>query len=518
MKARRTTISLAALALALALALQACSTKYVGHKLAPDGSLQGGDTGVPYSLTRHEFTLKIAADPADANKPVYTLQRTSVPDPNQRYSLALAPGFLTDGTMTYNFGAAGNLGNAESSTTSQVVATIKAVVGLAANVIGAKTALKDEIDVWTRFMEPLKGNPPIDECKDGIGAGLAAYESELSQAAAKKFPDPAKDAAYKDKAERDAAEKAVKNQRAAWMADRFHYRTAPEQSCLSSVQNVLSNTEFNEARGIFDKAITEATATSAIAPAANDLRKLVDGMDLVAVSSKLATLDDKADAKLRVAYEKAKAYLTSVQSNQLATKLAHFYVDMPLDVWRARHLAQVESNIDKERFALQVLLANPPKSDVPKEVKTKHDEAVLAARRQLKLLEEQRDQLVDAAELKQRIAATDVLLNSGRTGSRDEGRAQLSADRDRLQGLWDQARADLLAKNQTFDLAAKPKAEKVKPQDDVPVTLVDESYVKGVNDEGKPSDKTRKFVVVMRRLPSPTPMQAASAAATIKPF
>lgn len=498
MRARRTTIPLAA----LALALQACSTTYVGHKLPPDGRQPAGDTGVPYTLTRHDFTLKIAPDPEDATKPVYTLARTSVPDPNQRYSLALSPGFLTDGTMTYNFGALGNLGNAEASTTSQVVATIKAVAGFAVNVIGAKTALKDEADVWTRFRGKLE---TPDACKNGSGAALVAYEGELDAAAKKKFLDHDKDAADKAK-----AESAVLNKRAAFVADRFHYRTPAEKACLAAVQVAFGQDELKTEKDVYNLAIQAAETVPANSQAVKDLKELVTKKrEPETVAAKVSALDDKADAKLKTAYEKAQAYLTGVQSNKLAAKLALFYVDMPLDVWRARHLLQVESDLDKARFALQVLLANPPGKGAPNDVKNKYGEDVQQAQRQMKLQEEQRDQLVDAGDLKRRIAAIDVLLNSGKTGG-GEGRAQLSADRDRLQGLWDQARADLLTKNQTFELANKPKAPKIEAKDDVPVVLVDESYVKGVNDGSVAVDSKRKFVVVMRRLPSPTPMQTAA--------
>jgi hypothetical protein len=484
---------------ALVLALQACTTTYVGHKLPPDGSQPTGDTGVPYTLTRHDFTLKVAPDPADATKPVYTLTRTSVPDPNQRYSLALSPGFLTDGTMTYNFGALGNLGNAEASTTSQVVATTKAVAGFAANVIGAKTALKDEADVWTRFRGKLE--TPI-ACKNGSGAALVAYEGELDALAKKKFPDPDKDATDKVK-----AESAMLNKRAAFVADRFHYRTAAEKDCLAAVKLAFDADELETEKGAYNAAILAAEGVAANSQAVNDLKDLVSkkrGPDTVA--AKLSALDDKADSKLKAAYEKAQAYLTGVQSNKLAAKLATFYVDMPLDVWRARHLVQVESDLDKARFASQVLLANPPGKGASNDDKKKYGEAVQEARRQVKLQEEQRDQLVDAVDLQRRIAAIDVLLNASNTGD-GEGRTRLSADRDRLQGLWDQARADLLIKNQTFDLANKAKAPKIEAKEDVPVVLVDECYVTGVNERGKAADATRKFVVVMRRLPSSTPMQ-----------
>ena len=518
MRAIRTTLGLAA----LALVLQACSTTYVGHKLPADGSQPAGDTGVPHTLTRHEFTLKIAADAEDATKPVFTLQRTSVPDPNQRYSLALAPGFLTDGTMTYNFGTTGNLSNTEASTTSQVVATIKSIAGFAANVIGAKTALKDETDVWTRFVARLTVRPPdpgnaaengtpLDNCRKDVGQALTNYASTLADAAKKKFPAPDKDAVYKNTDAKAKAERDVLNQRAAWVADRFHYRNTAEQACLAAVRTSFQNAESDEAD--FKTAIA-AVSASGTEQAVKDLKDLVaKKMEPGAVSSKLSALDDKDDPKLKNAYEKAQAYLTDVQSNKLAARLAQFYVDMPLDAWRARHLAQVESDIETARFALLVLLANPPAKNATQAIKEQHAKAVKEARDQLKPLEDQRDQLVDATGLKQRIAAIDALLNAGKTGH-GEGRAQLSADRDRLQGLWDQARADLVAKNQTFDLAAKPKAEKVKPKDNEPVALVAQSYVDDVNSGKIKVDKDLpKFVVVMRRLPGATPIQALPAPA-----
>lgn len=499
MSTRRTVISLAG----LVLTLQACSTTYVGHKLPPNGSQPEGDTGVPYTLTRHEFTLNIAPNPEDATKPVYTLARTNVPDPNQRYSLALSPGFLTDGTMTYSFGALGNLGTTEAVTTSQVVATSKAIAGFAVNLIGA-AAVKDEADVWTHFKDEFT-NP--NACPKVIGNALKEYESALHTAAQKKFPDFDNDAVYKDAAEKAKAENAVHNKRAAFVADRFHYRTLAEKDCLVAVQAALGNDELTTEKGAYDQAIKEAEKVPANGQAVKDLKNLVaNKRDPSTVAAKVSALDANADTTLKTAYAKAQAYLTGVQSLKLAAKLAQFYVDMPLDVWRARHLAQVESDLEESRFNLQILLSSPPKKNASNDVKKKYDEDTRQAQILVKLQEEQREKLVDAPDLKRRIAAIDALLNSGKTGD-GEGRAQLSADRDRLKGLWDQARADLLTKNQTFDLSTKPSVPKVKAENDVPVVLVDESYVKGVNSGSVPVDKIRKYVVVMMRLSSPTPMQ-----------
>lgn len=502
MTTKRTTASLSALALSL-LALAGCNTTYVGHKLPPDGSQPTGDTGVPHNLTRHEFSLKRAADANDATKAVFTLQRTSVPDPNQRYSLALAPGFLTDGTMTYNFGGVGNLGSTEASTASQVVATIKAVASLSADMIGAKTALKDESGVWTRFRDTLKGldpkpdDKPPHECTKAAADVLVAYEGELARLAEKRVQSP--------------KEQDKKNLRAAWVADRFHYRTKSEQDCLSLTQKALHKIE-PAGKDDYDKKVAAAIAAAQSDPekaAVDALRELEAKDDLAGIASRLEAM--KSDSPLKQAYVAAKTFLTNAQTLRLAENLAQFYAAMPLDVWRARHLAQIESDIEAAQFALLLLQAERPKPAAPKLDKQEHDKKVQDARTALKTLEEQRDQLVDAAELKQRVAAIDAQLKLGKPGD-GEGSTLLSAERDRVQGLWNQARADLLARNQSFDLAPKAKAQKVQSKDNIPVALVTQDYVDKVNSGAMAADKDRQFVIVMRRLPSPTPMKPVPAA------
>ena len=68
----RSEIWTAIAALGAVLTLAGCTTTYVGQKLDPDGKLTKPG-GVPFVLTKPEYTVAVTADAGDATKPVYTL-------------------------------------------------------------------------------------------------------------------------------------------------------------------------------------------------------------------------------------------------------------------------------------------------------------------------------------------------------------------------------------------------------------------------------------------------------------
>ena len=349
------TSSLSALAFAV-LVLQGCGTKYVGHKMPEDGSRPTDDVGMPHTLTRYEFTLNMAPDATDPNKPVYTLVRTLVPDSKQRYSLTLDPGLFTDGTFSMDYGTMGNLTNADASTSSHVVATVKSLASFAADFINAK-ALRDESGVWTKFLGKLK-DPKVSECAGSAGKALVIYEKELQASAKAKLAGNSKD-------DNDAA-----NQQAAWVADRLHYRTKEELACLMKAREALDAASVEgqkEARESRDAAEKLAVAGSNDDKHLQELRGFVTSFNLAGVKSKLDSFDANTAPTVKQAYEDAKTYLNNDVDYKRARLLANFYVDMPLDVWRARHLVQVESDIEHSRLAL---LVTPTDSEAQKKLQS----------------------------------------------------------------------------------------------------------------------------------------------------
>ena len=121
-------------ALALAAAALAGCTTYVGKRLPADGKLATTDiTGLPFNLTKPQYSVDIAPDANDATKAVYTLKSTDVTDSTQRYTLALDPALLVDGTFEFTYGDQGNITSATATSTSRVIATLEAAVSFAIN-------------------------------------------------------------------------------------------------------------------------------------------------------------------------------------------------------------------------------------------------------------------------------------------------------------------------------------------------------------------------------------------------
>lgn len=495
MRTPPTPARLTALALAL-LTLQACTTTYVGRKLPPEGTLAAGDIGMPHMLTRHEYTLNITADASDPTKPLFALVRTSVPDRHQRYSIALDPALFTDGTITLNYGLLGNLGTSEVSTTSQVVASVKAIAGFATDFISSK-GLKDESGVWTRFLSTLLVEP-LSDCKSADS--LLAYEKELVTA-------------YKRTQSSTKISPEAENSRIAWISDRFHYRTEAEKICLQEVHTYLSRKVQAQGETEYKNALAAAKASNKSETATlTELEALYEDKNLAGITARLQKFDKATNPTVKAAYEKAKTYLTNVQNQTLAADLARFYVEMPLDVWRARHLLQVEADIEEARLALLLPPYDNSQGTMTDVEQKRFAELVEKQEKSLR----KRDQLVNQVILQRRIAALDTLLKTNKSGD-GTGLALLSVERDRLQSSLGQARADLLAKNQTFELAPKEKAKKVQPKEDVAVIQKKQEWVDAFNNLKITESPPPKFVLVLEPVPSPTPMKEKNATTTQTP-
>src|SRR5687768_15705028 len=116
--------------IAALLTLGGCTTTYVGQKIGPDGALTKPG-GVPFVMTKPEYAVNIAADVTDATKAVYTLTVQYVPDATQRFTVALDPALFVNGKLDLDFGDNGNLTSAAATTTTHVVDTFGALLGLA---------------------------------------------------------------------------------------------------------------------------------------------------------------------------------------------------------------------------------------------------------------------------------------------------------------------------------------------------------------------------------------------------
>ena len=475
---------------AAALALGGCTTTYTGQKIGPDGALAKAG-GVPFVMTKPEYTLNITADPTDATKPVHTLTVAYVPDATQRFTLALDPALLVNGKLELDFGSSGNLTGAAATTTTRVVETFGALVQLA---IKAKsTSLLDSASTLDAYKTRVKETA---QCTT-LQATLKGLEEE----------------AKREVGDRTNVERA----RADWVGERLHYLDQAQRECMIAVVKNIEDVQEKPAKNRYDDALEEA-------------KKAADGnAELLLlnrqIQAEFAALNEDALKKIDAdltgkgdAYKKAQeAARQGAQYVQLrlAGRFARSLADMGSDVWRARHLAYLERKLAQCR--IDSLLPN---------TQSVCNEKKEIAGSTAALRDEWTKTLGETATV-ERIARIDTLLAAvrksppnalGRHGAVDE-HVKLREERDKLQTRLDQLRTDLIGKNKIVALGPDaPKATKVDPRPNVPVTLVKRGYVDAVkaNPASFKNAKLPEFVLVLEPddsgavAPLPTPTTAGA--------
>lgn len=444
------------------LTLGGCTTTYVGQKIGPDGTLTKPG-GVPFVMTKPEYTVKIAADATDATKAVYTLTVNYVPDATQRYTLALDPALFVDGKLDLDFGASGNLTGAASTTTTHVVDTFGALVGLAIKV----APLLDAASTLETYKAMLSGD------------GCASLRTTIGELEAE--------------AEREIGERAnAKRARAEWVGERLHYLDQTQRTCMESVVKTIKTQQEDPAKQRYDKALAESEK------AAKGNRELM--LLNRQIKAEVAALNEEALSKIADSLTGKDATFASTQNAarqgaqyvglRLAGRFARSLVDMTPEVWRARHLAYLERKIAQCRN--ESLVAGS-KSACGERIST---------------LQAEWFKTLGEPAIAERIWRIDKLLAQVHTSPADkQGRhsavdehVKLREERDKLQARIDQMRSDLIGKNKIVALGPDaPKPAKVEPRVDVPVTLVKREYVSAVND--KPADfkdgSLPEFVLVL---------------------
>ena len=472
------------------LALVGCTTTYVGQKIGPEGALSKPG-GVPFVLTKPEYTLNITADSAEPTKPVHTLSVSYVPDATQRFTLALDPALFVNGKLDLDFGEKGNLTGATSITTSRVIETFGALVQLG---IKFQTAgLLDATSTLTTYKDAVARS---------TGPGCKALMNSLKEFEAD---------AQTEIPDRENAKRA----RAEWVGERLHYLDQTQRECMSLVVKEMK-TDFEDKRDTEFKAALVGSEKAAGDDAElillnRDIKAAVAALSEDALGKIADGLTGKPDryASAKTAAQKGELYVTF----RLAGRFARSLAEMGPDVWRARHLAYLERKIAKCRIELLV-----PES------KSACGEGSEIAKRIAALTAEWARTLGETA-IVERIARIDGLLSSIQISTRnDQGRhsvveenVKLREERDKLQVRVDQLRSDLISRNKIVALGPDiPKATKVEPRANVSVTLVKAAYVSAVNSKPAAFDSALlpEFVLVLEPdnsgavAPLPTPKGA----------
>lgn len=481
-------------------ALAGCATTYVGQKLPPDGQLtKDAVTGIPFVMTRPEFSVDIAPDASDATKAVYTLKQKDVPDRNHRYTIALDPALLVDGALDLTFGELGNLTGATATSTSRVIATLESAVSFVIN-RNAGGAAKDMSSVLGQYRKLLTGSD-----KAACTAQVKEKEKKREKEKEKK---PVTTALVIDgtieallaKATIEQASEAdpvkAKAKASSLAAARFHYADSMQKACLETLvadaraDRVVST---KAAQDTYDKALLKAqtAATDEFSKAwIATLAEAVKALDVAAVE-KLEKSSVPSDVK--AVSGNAKSLINaSIDASRLET-MAEQFAYMTPEVWRARHLVSLERRIKQRR--LDVLIADKGGGKLPDP--------------QLVQLEREWASTLGEPKVALRIVELDKFLTEIRivpggpgSGARYAAadHVQLREERDKLQDRLDKARNELVAKNKVID--PEPDKKKVEPRTDVAVRLVRQSFVDTVAANPGAVKDLPDYVLVVEPIPS----------------
>src|ERR1700687_1794025 len=148
------------------LAIGGCSS-YTGVKLDDKPTTTIKPNGVPYSLSRAEYTLTRTPPAEGQKKPTYILGVTYEPDPKQQFTLRINPGFFADPTFSVKLAAGGVMQGTSASVSEQLTSTITALGSFGANLVGAlATGVFDKDSVRRVIADTFSNANPCKENSD----------------------------------------------------------------------------------------------------------------------------------------------------------------------------------------------------------------------------------------------------------------------------------------------------------------------------------------------------------------
>ena len=477
----------------MVLALAGCST-YSGQKLGiDDGSKKEiVPTGLPYSLTRPEFTVS-RTPPADGEKrATYTLGVGYENDPNQRYDIRISPSPFADATLTVKFTAAGGVASTTGGITDMVGPTITALGSFAKDVIAASaTGVFDQDALRTIVIDKMKELP---ECK-----GASVVPTSPAPYAGKK-PDPVSMTVGDTLADRIRAFKSDDE-----FVEKFHFLTMGERLCLKAVADATDKTQNNEVKEALDNWTKAHEDYKTASPTdSNYLAKVAkafgDG-DLTVLTGlgkanadlyKSGTATEKAQAKGRQdILAKSETALRTATESALPKKMDSIY-SLSDSAWLARHVLFIERETARLELAR---IRQPNIAPVSsKEITDYVDLLQVSRARALGVLELHERSLTLIKFLRQIERKTDH-------GGSAPATAEYAVARQELDALLTQIDA---RRTKVVAAAAPPAAPTIPAVKAEPVVLVDrkvitDSNVKGwaESDAGK---SAKQFVLVLREV------------------
>jgi hypothetical protein len=459
-------------------------TSYKGHKLPENGALpKDKTTGIPFVMTKPMYSVDITADASDATKPIYTLRSIDVPDATQRYTIALDPALLVDGTYDLSFGEQGNIISASATNNSRVVATLDSFVSASID-LAAKGVGKDITSVLALYRQLVTDS--VDAaCTKTTNGELVKLQI------ANHINDLTSDARIEIKDSEQNSEKTA----SALAASRYHYLNLAQRNCLIAVEPASAthlNINVVKAKNNFDTALKNAKSSSLDKPSKNwllSIESAVKDSDLEQIERlKKASISEA----LKSITSPAMIYVNESIDSKSLKQLGELFAYMTPDIWRARHLQYLESQISKKRLENLVAGARGAQSS------------------DITRLESEWAATLGEPKLINRIDELDSFLSEVRVVPAGPGNSaryaatefiQLREERDKLQERVDGLRTNVLSKNKLID--ADPAKKKVVPRTDVNVKLVRSSFIDAVADNPGAFTDLPEFVLVVGSLSEP---------------
>jgi hypothetical protein len=429
-------------------------------------------------MTKPEYTVNVTADSEDPSKAVYTLTKTDVPDPNQRYTIALDPALFTDGKFTVKLGDNGNLTEANSVVTSRVVATLKVAGKLALDLKLFDLSEKADLGNYQKFLR--ESRDPACTANVAPGGTVSSKIDAAIEALVKEGESAKKDTGV------DAA------------ISGYFYTSVGERKCLEAVRTTIesttpakvtdSQTQYNLATTALENTI-KGMPNKQVATIVAAVHGWVQAKD--ATSIKKATLytgkHHRDFPNLDDFMTAAQAYINDLLAFDRVKALAKAF-DLKPDVWRARFVKSIGREI--EALRLEKDLGQPSLSTTAGSVAE---------------LERRRADLVGGLTLFDRIKNIDEFLKKEirTTKTKQDGSVRYAADehiklREERDKLDAQLKA-LIASTLSSDIKGGDK-NKIKPRRNESVRLAGKTFVDDVNASLSPLfDKLPEFVLVLTR-------------------
>ncbi|ATE80472.1 hypothetical protein [Pseudomonas frederiksbergensis] len=468
-------------------ALVGCTT-YTGHKLPPSGQLpEHKVSGIPFVMTKPVFSVDIAPDANDPTKPVYTLRSSDVPDSTQRYTIALDPALLVDGTYELTFGDQGNLSSATSTSTSRVVATLESVISYTIDKAASGVA-KDMSTVQGRYRSVLINSGEPACIKVGNKKAVKKEIADILD----KFVADAKLAMKGAGKDIDAKAKAL-------AISQYHYFNLDQRECLIAVAPASAN-EMDEDISIVQENYDTGLSKSIAAAKDPHSQKWLKSLQGAVESSDVEAIAKLKEANVPGTVKGISDPATTLVNTKLEAKrlaqTGELFAFMPPDVWRSRHLQYLEAQLNQKRMEKLITAKGRPTA---KQLENS-----------ISQLEAEWAATLGEPKLIQRIAELDTFLAKVRVVPASSGSparyaatelVQLREERDKLQERVDSLRSNIIAKNKVID--ANPEKTKVEPRTDVSVKLVKPTFIEAVANNPGTVEDLPDFVIVLENNPEP---------------